>query len=397
MAVFATIAAMNGNTTKFDNPFRFGKEVSGDWFYDRTEALEHLFRTISGGSANVVLYAPRRYGKTSLVKKALERLRDEGFTGIYFDLMKVESLQKFCEGYAAAVAETSPKGEKTLQTIASYLSRLRPKFSLGDSGTPSVEFDFAATPPTASSLEDVLNLPEKTAGKRTFVVVFDEFQEIAALSPSFPLEGIFRGCIQQHKHVRYVFLGSKTHLMKRMFGNHARPFYASAEILRLDKPPIEESARFVIDRFASVGISVEEKALQAILVGSENIPYYLQALSARLFDRIRGSGRKQVCHSDVEEALEDLVQSKTDLFETILQTLTPSQRMLLGALAKEPASRFTETYRRRHGLGVSSSVHSALDVLVEQGLVESVGKTYSIGDPVFARYLRSSFFELISK
>ena len=53
------------------NPFRFGKEVSGKQFYDREEAFRNLYGKLSGGVSNVVMYAPSRYGKTSLVKKVL--------------------------------------------------------------------------------------------------------------------------------------------------------------------------------------------------------------------------------------------------------------------------------------------------------------------------------------
>ena len=51
------------------NPFKYGKEVSGEAFYDRREVSETLYRRLADGSSNVVMYAPRRYGKTSLVKK----------------------------------------------------------------------------------------------------------------------------------------------------------------------------------------------------------------------------------------------------------------------------------------------------------------------------------------
>ena len=79
------------------NPFRYGLEVSGRQFYDRVEVEEKLYRRLAGGSGNVVMYAPRRYGKTSLVKKVLARFCDEHIATVYFDLNKVESLEKFCE------------------------------------------------------------------------------------------------------------------------------------------------------------------------------------------------------------------------------------------------------------------------------------------------------------
>ena len=62
----------------FSNPFKFGKEVAGKYFYDREEVFLSLYRKLAGGSSNVVMYAPRRYGKTSLVKKVLARFSEEG-------------------------------------------------------------------------------------------------------------------------------------------------------------------------------------------------------------------------------------------------------------------------------------------------------------------------------
>lgn len=51
------------------NPFKYGKIVSGEFFYDRREELQRIKETLKGGN-NLVLYAPRRYGKSSLVHKA---------------------------------------------------------------------------------------------------------------------------------------------------------------------------------------------------------------------------------------------------------------------------------------------------------------------------------------
>ena len=84
------------------NPFKYGREVSGRQFYDRQEAFDSLYAKLAGGSANVVMYAPRRYGKTSLVKKVLARFSEEGVPCIYFDMNRVETLERFCEAYASA-------------------------------------------------------------------------------------------------------------------------------------------------------------------------------------------------------------------------------------------------------------------------------------------------------
>ena len=60
------------------NPFSYGTIVKGGSFYDRTEECARIVNTLSGGN-NVVLYAPRRFGKTSLVFRAIEQLEKKGF------------------------------------------------------------------------------------------------------------------------------------------------------------------------------------------------------------------------------------------------------------------------------------------------------------------------------
>ena len=67
------------------NPFKYGKDVSGYQFYDRVRDADILKRRMIDGSANVVLVAPRRYGKASLVMKVLCYLsRDDGIKSICF-------------------------------------------------------------------------------------------------------------------------------------------------------------------------------------------------------------------------------------------------------------------------------------------------------------------------
>ena len=76
-----------------NNPFKFGGEVSGYQFYDRTETVELLKRRLIAGSSNIVMFAPRRYGKTSLVAKVLRLMREEnGIPSLMFDLSMVPTL-----------------------------------------------------------------------------------------------------------------------------------------------------------------------------------------------------------------------------------------------------------------------------------------------------------------
>ena len=289
------------------NPFKYGREVSGRQFYDRQEAFDSLYSKLAGGSANVVMYAPRRYGKTSLVKKVLARFSGEGVPCVYFDLNRVESLERFCEAYASALYSLVGGAKGIAHTLAEYLSHLHPTFSFGGEFPVSVKFDYGAKM-SSTSLAEVLGLAEKIAVEHvhgSIIVAFDEFQEIRGLSPDLPLEGIFRGVIQEQQNVRYVFFGSKTHMLKRMFGEKSRPFYKSAATIRLGKPPEDQSRAFVAERFASCGIGVDAAEVSRIVEVSENIPYYLQELSSQVFDEVMSAGRDWVEPADVGEPVAD--------------------------------------------------------------------------------------------
>lgn len=370
------------------NPFLFGPLVSGDQFYDRADIERELLRAIENGT-NVLLYGPRRYGKTSLVARVADQLRADGHPVVFFDMMKVNSLEHFIQSYASAALALKSRTTRSLDVLGRFLKGLRPKITLDEKREPSLELDFASSPPTTQTLEDVLALPESIpTGKQTVVIVFDEFQEIERLSSSLPAERIFRSVIQRQRHVNYIFLGSRTHLLKRMFTDPARPFYQSALVLSMDKPPRADSLVFLRSRFLAGGISADQASLEAIVEASENIPYYLQALAYEVFESLDAEARSTLSAADVPPALARCILRMRDLFETTMENLSDNQRTLLSALAQEPAGAFDAAYRVRHHLPVYTSIASALKVLVHKGLVESNRKSHRVGNPFLAAYLR---------
>ena len=376
------------------NPFKFGGEVSGCRFYDRTEDAKKMHRRLSDGSTNVVLYAPRRYGKTSLVLKVLEQFRTEdSIPGLLFDMTKASSLERFCTEYANAVFSLVGGRKELFHKVADWLVHLHPMVSFGgDGGAPGIRFDYGERM-SALSISEVLDLPEKLMhefGDKPLVVAFDEFQEVAEMSKEFPLENIFRSCIQSHRNVRYVFLGSKTHLLKRMFGDHARPFYKSALPMPLGKPPEAESIAFIVSRFREEGLEIPETDAAEIVRISENIPYYLQATASLAYERVTEAQRRRVETADIEAAADELVSLNAGLYEEQMRNFSDAKCAVVRALANEPTTAFDEGYRARHALPTYSTVHSALKDLIDDGTVESDDVGYRLGDPMLSRYVCQS-------
>lgn len=373
------------------NPFRFGTAVSGDEFYDRRDSFRKLYTRLSNGASNVVMYAPRRYGKTSLVKRVLAQLSEEGMPTLCFNLNKIDTLEKFCEHYTAAICSLVGKTAETANLLTTYLMHLHPTVSIGGDALMSVRFDYGEKM-SADSLSTVLDFANRVAKDRLgrrIVIAFDEFQEIERLSPNLPMEGVFRSCIQEHDSVGYVFFGSKTHLLKRMFGDRSRPFYKSAANIRLERPPTDESEAYVSRRFAARSIGIDASTASRIVREADNVPYYVQQLGALTFEAVQAREGDWVEETDVESAIEELLAENGDYYSERLSALSPMQRLMVSALAQEPKREFDSVYRKRHSLGASSTVHASLKVLVENGLVESDSDNYYLGDPFFARYVRS--------
>lgn len=371
------------------NPFNYLQLATGDQFYDRIELRRDLRSRFLSGQSSVVLYGPRRYGKSSLVAELVRDLEKAGIPCVTLDVMKVPSIDLFVSAYAAKVYRKLAPVRFEFKKLGTFLKSLRPKMTIGPSGEASLTFEPFDAPIGPEALSEVLDLPQRLlSGKGRAVVVFDEFQEVKDLLPSDGFERTMRSAVQSHRNVSYIFLGSRHHLLRRMFTDHNRPFYRSAVTIQLDKPPLEESVRFVVDRFASAGKTIAPETAELLVGRIENIPYFIQQLGFETFRIVDDARRKSVLPADVEAAHSNLSGFNRDQYEQLMLTLSASQKKLLIALAHEKAAEFSEAYRRKHMLGVSSTVNSNKAKLMEDGLLELADGQYTVADPFFAQFLR---------
>ena len=374
-----------------ENPFNYLQFATGDQFYDRREIRKDLLSRFLSGQSSVVLYGPRRYGKSSLVAELVGDLEKAGIPCVTLDVVKVPSIDMFVSAYATKVYRRLAPVRFEFKKLGTFLKSLRPKMTLDQTGGAGISFDLSDAQIGAEALTEVLDLPQKLlSGKDRAVVVFDEFQEVKDLLPNNGFERVMRSAIQSHRNVSYIFLGSRYHMLRRMFTDHNRPFYKSAVTIHLDKPPVEESVRFVVDRFASAGKSIAREAAERLVAKIENIPYFIQQLGFETFRLVDDAHRKSVSSADVDAAFANLSGFNRDQYEQLMLTLSVSQKKLLIALARERTAEFDDAYRRRHALGVSSTVNSAKAKLMEDGHIEQSGGQYVVADPFFAQFLRTS-------
>ena len=372
-----------------ENPFNYLQFATGDQFYDRRDIRKDLLSRFLSGQSNVVLYGPRRYGKSSLVAELVGDLEKAGIPCVTLDVVKVPSIDLFVSAYATKVYRRLAPVKFEFRRIGMFLKSLRPKMTIDPTGEAGLSFEPSDAPIGSEALTEILDLPQKLLpAKGRAVIVFDEFQEVKDLLPNDRFERVMRSAIQSHRNVSYIFLGSRYHMLRRMFTDHSRPFYKSAVTILLDKPPVEESVRFVVDRFARAGKTISREAAERLVAKIENIPYFIQQLGFETFRLVDDAHRKSVSSEDVDAAFANLSGFNRDQYEQLMLTLSVSQKKLLIALARERTNEFGDAYRRRYALGVSSTVNSAKAKLMEDGLIERSGDQYVVADPFFAQFLR---------
>ena len=188
------------------NPFSYGTIVRGDFFYNRDEENQRIVGILTNGN-NVVLFAPRWYGKTSLVFRVIEQLEEQEYTCIYFDFLPVYSIETFVSLYISAIEKKQNNLQRLVQIITNVVKNIRPKLTFDSGGNPEFGIDISESSVSIQTLSEVLDLPEKLAqpGKK-IIVIFDEFQEITKLN-KFGFESLLRSKIQQQQERKLFVSG----------------------------------------------------------------------------------------------------------------------------------------------------------------------------------------------
>ena len=142
------------------NPFRYGRRVKGESFFDRVTIKRDILNVLDGGN-NVVLFGPRRYGKSSLVGEVLSDLQEQGTLCAEINMMDVASLNDFVSRYAKIVYRATAPFAGAVNQVLGFFKRVSPTIGLDSEGKPELKFELSSTKAGISALRDVLELPEK--------------------------------------------------------------------------------------------------------------------------------------------------------------------------------------------------------------------------------------------
>jgi AAA+ ATPase superfamily predicted ATPase len=372
------------------NPFFLTPIPDDDDICDRHEDLNLLLKRAESNTM-VVLYSPRRYGKTSLARQAQKRLRGQGWLTVHVDLFGVTSMEEVARRIAREVYQAIHASKDIFSKAGKALAGLAGTFFPTISYSPIPGQDIKLSLQKASPemdqiqllegvMDDIARLIEKVKGR--VHLVFDEFQEIESAGAE-RTEKILRSHMQFHK-APYLILGSRQHLLLNMFRRKNRAFYNMALLMRLDKLPEVELASYIVERFAKGGKHCTPEVAQKIVRLARRHPYYTQKLAYLAFELAEEEASSHL----IGEALKSIMAEQSHLYAADIRMLAPGQLELLKQIAlREPAQVHSKEFLKRSGL-LSGTVSKALKKLISYDFVElGEDKAVRLTDPLFARWL----------
>ena len=362
------------------NPFIYSHPLAPDDIIDRDEETRRLLTSAVGGHY-VRLYAPRKYGKTSLLRRVLrDGERQEGLIPILVDFYGVLSIADVAIRFERAYARQL-KG-KARARVEEFLQSTGLGLSLGALGiSAKLQIDPRTDPLPA--LHALLDLParlEESGGFRA-LIVFDEFQDITKVKG---MDALLRSHIQfQGEVASFIFAGSEPGLMRGLFEDRERPLYGQAVPMRLERLADGDIAAYVVDRFRETGRSVGD-ALNPLISAAQGHPQRAMLLAHRLWEQVSGGGTATL--ADWSSAHAAALAELQPEFDANWRRLSTNEQKALRAVIAGRGSPFARQVIEQLDIP-KSTVRAALRSLAANATVEQREEEYVIIDPLFAEWI----------
>lgn len=368
--------------------FPLGK-AAGMAFCNRIEETKQLIGNIQS-SKHTLLIAPRRYGKSSLAERAIEK-ENLPSTTINFHLCTSEEeianlvLDQVLQLIGNAIGHV----EKMINSIKKYLSNLEPLLSFGNNLASLKLVPKQKTNPSVIISEALLLLEHLLKEKNKRAILFlDEFQEIDRIGQHRGIEGAIRTAAQEMQHLTIIFSGSIRSMLLSMFEDENRPLYKLCRKIKLDRisaMDYEKHIQHIAEKTWSKKLDIE--VFQAMMKFSNRHPYYVNYLCDVLWESCVILPNVL----NVEEAWQKVVEEEWSDTLKELSDLPLGQRRLLKYIANNEAKNLQSHEVCQQLKMPSSSIGAAAQALIEKDYIEKMENDhFSVINPLLLAILRGA-------
>lgn len=382
------------------NPFYTTITIPNGYFCGREKETTEIIGLIESGN-NIVLTAPRRTGKSTLLKHILLQTDiSTRYNTIYVDILGTANADDFIRAFQNAILEQPfARVLKSKEMIKDVF--LHPNFQMKNIdpalGISLPKIGFNPTGKIEVTIGRLFELLENT--NKPNIVVFDEFQQIEEYQEK--MAAILRAHIQQCNNTKFIYSGSEQHMLDTMFNTANEPFFKSARPMNLKPLSLETYSDFCKKCFRQYGKDITDDAIELVYCLFEGSTYHMQDTMNELFFMISPGEIANKEH--VLQAIDLSLERREQDFREILNRYpNPKERKVLFCIANEGIATkiLSSEIINKYELDNPSSIQNALNNLinrdkrknsrakVELGIVtEFVPNCYKLKDKYFELWL----------
>ncbi len=361
------------------NPFRFSGPLAPEDMIDRDPEADDLLALAEGGHS-FRLVGPRRYGKTTLLRRVLEAAERENMATVLVDLQDVLSIGEIVVRIERAYDRL--KGP-IRRRVDSLFRSWDIGLALGGGGftatlqrSPNVDVE--------SVLLRLLELPAALFDRdgTTSLIAFDEIQDVLAVTGA---DGKIRSVIQhQMEAATYAFAGSAPGYMQQLFADPKRPLLDQAVPKNLAPLPLNDVGEYVAERFEKTGRDVGD-ALTPMLEFTRGHPQRSMMLAHYLWQRTPGAATAD--EGTWLAARDQAAADSAPLMRAIWRNLNVNERRMSRAIAVTTTPLYGEETAVAVGIK-RASIGRALESLANNADVIRGDNRPRLTDPLFELWLK---------
>lgn len=368
------------------NPFILTPYVPEAFFCDREFETAQLCKHILNGR-NVALFAPRRLGKTGLIRHCFEQKEVRThFNTFLIDIYSAGSMAEMTALFAKEIlAHAGTMGFK--EKLLKGLKSIAPTIAYNElTSTFSISAGYSAVPEPGKTLEEILSVLDSL--DKLSVVAIDEFQKIRDFKEQ-NTEAYLRTAFQRCKNVVFIYTGSIGHSMNNIFKSPDKPFYNSAVMMTIGVIDRSVYRDFSVRMFRNYGKDVDPELVTRCYDYFDGITWYNQLLMNEAFAQTDKGGK--IMSADFDAVYNAIIDQQSFSYQELFSRFSAKQKAVLLALSregKEGAMVTSENFLSRYHLGAASSVQTACSALKKNSFITDKQGRKQITDLIFRDWLR---------
>ena len=284
-----------------------GQAVRGENFWNREHELASIWDAIDSGS-HILLVAPRRVGKTSIMFNLQDNSKD-GYIVVYVDTESADSENEFWQKLFNALME-----EEFIGKIKKYTKKFGlflEETSIDKISTKGVEFGDGTVVDYATAFE---NLVKELDSDKKLIIMIDEFAQTVENIIKYENDKSAQSFLRTHRALRqnsnltnkvtFVYAGS-IGLESVVAKMSATKLINDLNSIKINPLNPEEGQRFTRQLCRSVSIEMSTDMIVLLLEKIEwLIPFYIQLLIQELKTLSREYGSNEIDSEMIDIAME---------------------------------------------------------------------------------------------